>query len=919
MKKIIKFMFLLVLIFPTIISAGTYKQEVKNANELIKQEYYINTYEKYILIGNKTKYEYSNGKVRYNSSFKKGGFISIEEYELTKVKGLSYLLTNDGYWTLSKNKNNIYAITKDDIETAKSENSDYSSRVTEYVRPKTVVSGSGTQNDPWQFDPMYKVSVKVDKNYATIEGGNNEYVKGNCSTEECTSRVKLSGKTGYRYISNDCDGVYDIKTRVLTIKNVKRNLECNVEFGYGLFEINLSDAKPETIYAIYGENFYSDVDNKKVIKSLTSISEKKGYSFDGFSYEGLKIVDANKNLIKSTLNSITKDLTLEPDYVANKYTVIYNCNGGYDAPKNQGVTYDAPFTITTSLCKREGYIQTGWDEKKEGTGTSWNVKNRTKWNWNIDSNVTLYATWKKCAAGTYSSANDNSCSACPVGTYSSAGAGKCNVCPSGYTSELGADDIKKCYIEVSAGMRIDKANSSKPVECGTGQYKEAHKVNYGENSSCDNCPPGYNDGSKLEDKTNINRCLRKVLAGYYISVAHSSGNTVCDNGYYSEAHEVRLGQTSKCELCPAGYRDGSKLENKTSQNKCLRNVTAGYYIASSKSINNTICPNGYYSTTHSIVYGETSECSLCPDGYQDGRKLDNKISKNTCLKNVPAGSYVSTEKATNSKVCANGFYKEAHALTYGQTSTCNACPEGYRDGNTVSNKTSIDKCLKNVSGGYYISSQGDKNATLCADGYYKDKHGVTYGKTSTCSQCPEGYRDGKSSTSKSSKNSCTRIVESGYYLASSNDTTNTLCAKGYYKGTHNVRYGQTSTCNICPDGYRDGTSLESKTAENKCLRNVDAGYYIVGSKATNDTECPTGYYKTAHSVAYGSVSRCSVCPSGYRNGTSLNNKTSQNACIRNVSQNHYIAKSGDDKDTACPSGTKKQAHTVLFGETSSCN
>ena len=217
MKRVVKLLFFLVLALPMFIYAGTYTEEVNNANDLIKQEFYINTYEKYILQGKKIKYEYSNGKVIYNKSFTRGGFISKDEYELTKVNNSSYLLSSDGFWTLSKDGKNVYAITKKDIETAKDPNGNYFARVTEYVKPKTVVSGSGTESEPWQFDPMYKVSVIVNSENATIESGNNEYVKGNCTTKECTSEVKITGKSGYRYISNDCDGVYNIKTKISQI------------------------------------------------------------------------------------------------------------------------------------------------------------------------------------------------------------------------------------------------------------------------------------------------------------------------------------------------------------------------------------------------------------------------------------------------------------------------------------------------------------------------------------------------------------------------------------------------------------------------------------------------------------------------------------------------------------------------------
>lgn len=920
MKKVIRLLFILVLVLPIFVKAGTYTNEVNNANDLIKQEFYINTYEKYILQGKKIKYEYSNSKVIYNKSFIRGGFISKDEYDLTVSLGDkgSYLLDSEGYWTLTKDGKNVYVIKKNEVNISKDVNSDYGARVTEYVKPKTVVSGSGTESDPWQFDPMYKVSVTVNSQYAKIESGNNEYVKGNCTTKECTSEIKITGSKGYRYISNDCNGVYNIKTQVLTINNVKRNLECNVEFGYGLFTINITDAKPTTFYAIYADDFYSDVDNKTVLKSLTSVVNKKGHTFMGFSYDGVLIIDKNKNLVKNSLNSISKDLTLDPIFEPNKYTVQYNCNGGFGAPKNQSITYGQKYNLTKDLCKREGYIQDGWNVQKDGKGYGWNEGNRTDWTWKIDYNVTLYAMWKKCEGGTYSSAESNTCEKCKEGTYSDEGSGKCSACPKGYASDEGASSIESCYITVEAGKYIKDPKSNKQIECPDGYYATEQKVGYGKESKCTKCPIGYADGDKLENKTEKKACVRKVSAGYYIANSEATGNTVCENGYYKEEHEVKYGSKSSCDLCPAGYRDGSKIENKTAQDKCLRNVAAGYYIATPKSVNNTLCPNGQYSTTHSIVFGEVSKCTWCPEGYRDGRKLDNKTSKNTCIKNVPAGHYVATEKSEDNRICSNGFYKESHSLKYGETSKCDICPEGYRDGVTVSNKTEKNKCLRTVNSGYYVAKAHDVSNTLCPDGYYREKHGVTYGAISSCSQCPAGYRDGKSAVNKSGKDACTRLVEAGYYVANANDTMNTGCEKGKYKSTHTVTYGQTSTCNNCPEGYRDGTTLESKTSESKCVRNVPAGYYIMGSKATNNTECATGYFKSAHSVTYGGISRCEVCPSGYRNGTTVANKVSKETCIRNVSQNHFIAKSGDDRDTACPSGTTKEAHTVTFGNTSTC-
>ena len=91
MKKI-KYLFLtLLLVFPAIIRAGTYDVEVNKANNLLNKESYINTYDKYLLYGSNLKFEFNNNTNSVNSSFLRGGFISMDEFNLTKVNNSSYL------------------------------------------------------------------------------------------------------------------------------------------------------------------------------------------------------------------------------------------------------------------------------------------------------------------------------------------------------------------------------------------------------------------------------------------------------------------------------------------------------------------------------------------------------------------------------------------------------------------------------------------------------------------------------------------------------------------------------------------------------------------------------------------------------------------------------------------------------------
>ena len=108
-----------------------------------------------------------------------------------------------------------------------------------------------------------------------------------------------------------------------------------------------------------------------------------------------------------------------------------------------------------------------------------------------------------------------------------------------------------------------------------------------------------------------------------------------------------------------------------------------------------------------------------------------------------------------------------------------------------------------------------------------------------------------------------------------------LCEKGKYKVGHTVAYGSTSTCSQCPVGYRDGKTIEDKIAQSACLKSVNAGYRVATANAA-ESECENGKYSTAHNVTYGSTSTCSPCPAGYKDGTTVANKTSQSTCLKNV-------------------------------------
>ena len=258
-------------------------------------------------------------------------------------------------------------------------------------------------------------------------------------------------------------------------------------------------------------------------------------------------------------------------------------------------------------------------------------------------------------------------SECPVGTYSDSAHATCQTCPSGYTSRKGADSINKCYISVEAGHYLGTANEATKTECSNGYYKAAHEVNYGSVSACTRCPAGYRDGTALANKTAENKCLKSVTAGNYVKKAKDKDATGCGKGTYKTAHTVTYGGTSTCDNCPDGYKDGSGT---TAQSNCSKSVSAGNYVKNANDKDATSCGNGTYKAAHTVTYGGTSSCTNCPDGYRDGSAT---TAESNCSKSVSGGYKVATAKGSASK-CAAGTYKAAHTVKYGKTSSCASCP-----------------------------------------------------------------------------------------------------------------------------------------------------------------------------------------------------------------------------------------------------
>ena len=103
---------------------------------------------------------------------------------------------------------------------------------------------------------------------------------------------------------------------------------------------------------------------------------------------------------------------------------------------------------------------------------------------------------------------------------------------------------------------------------------------------------------------------------------------------------------------------------------------------------------------------------------------------------------------------------------------------------------------------------------------------------------------------------------------------------------------------------------------------IDLNGSILSSKTTTFTEdgtlyaqwlqCEAGTYISSNTTS----TVCAQCPSGYRDGAVA---TKESECKRNIPGGYYMAVSKGTSNTACPVKTAKSAHTINYGDTSSCN
>ena len=639
-----------------------------------------------------------------------------------------------------------------------------------------------------------------------------------------------------------------------------------------------------------------------------------------------------------TTNTVTYSGTAWP---ATTYGVT--ANGGYIISGNNtaaatcnqcsGAEWSAGGTATScSACPAQ---TSGWTRN---SGTGWTAVtqcNQTKsvgGNCSagvLKQNATSTTAWGSSTISTPLKANPGSivngqqCDACNLGTYSAGGtATSCSACANWtYAASTGMSSCTACPALTSGWAKADSTGtgwkshtscvqiSPKPANCAGGNLKQVAASN----------------GATTWGASTVNSALSSE-PGYYIN---DTACSPCTGATYYGG-----GTATSCTPCPGIYTSNTTAA-KSKAEQCTVQTTGGYYIKAAKDSTQTECDGGYYCPSTTVAYGSYNTQTACPV------PADHKRAT------IPAEYYASSIAGTS----LNTWSKKWAAVTQCQALNTYEGTRGslydYVTYNTTTQKYDVQGSVLwfKANPGYYLTTatgcgtyayygvakECDKNA-YCPG---KDKVECNSSNQATvqvekfglelCSALGNGkYATSDGGAAAKSTAACYLTTSNSKFVAAAGAAEGTCTAGGWCPGGVRVNYGSTGGRNTCPTKYP--SSAASSNSELDCYVTTAAGKYVATVGAGQVNCAGTGYYcpggTNVYSGAYGSrltTGGRTQCPAGYRDLVATASTTKEAQCTMNVAGGKYVkvAKESAASGT-CAAGYAKAAHSVTYGNTSSC-
>lgn len=464
------------------------------------------------------------------------------------------------------------------------------------------------------------------------------------------------------------------------------------------------------------------------------------------------------------------------------------------------------------------------------------------------SNVSV--SYKQCDPGSYSAADETTCTLCPAGRYSDGfGATECKACGSGFFSN--ATGLTSC------------------TGCAPGSYSA---ISSDGSANCSLCSPGYYQPLAAQD-----RCL-PCDAGKY---TNTYGRTDCDPCEAGSAN--RFTAQTICQPCISGF---FSLSGQVQCDKCPAGTRASTTQGASSCID---CATGTSSVATTEPLDGQTTCYPCALG-----RYANAAGQAKCIA-CQSGSYANSTGLTDCYRCAAGSFSQL-TLDSGAVS-CAPCTTGrYMDAagqsfclqcnpgsySSTSGSVTCTKCEL----GKQNPSFGQPSCTECEVGQYADATG-----TLSCKDCPVGTFSNRTGLSQctscgfgfaqpSTKQTICQPCTTGKYTESEEQASCSSCDSGFFASTTGLRQ-----CSACPAG-----EISKFTSSSSCSV-CQPGTYFPNTKGTTCLDCPIGQF----SNITGAIA-CQLCPPGTAQPI-----TGQRKC-NNCTTGSYSPESGAFSCLLCPLG-----------------
>ena len=116
-----------------------------------------------------------------------------------------------------------------------------------------------------------------------------------------------------------------------------------------------------------------------------AVPEREGYTFEGW------VTDDEIRYMPGESYTEEASVSLKADWEQIKYSVIYDANGGSNAPESQEKIYGTELVLSSDVPEREDYIFLGWSTSADDVSAEYQPGD----SYEEEKELTLYALWEQ--------------------------------------------------------------------------------------------------------------------------------------------------------------------------------------------------------------------------------------------------------------------------------------------------------------------------------------------------------------------------------------------------------------------------------------------------------------------------------------------------------------------------------------------